>query len=130
MKKYLPTSYAAATLELLSQGYKHEEVSRALCTHLQKAKKLSLLPIIVRDIAEQSDAGTGVVVDVFTAHRLAEPGKREIMKLCKQLYKTAVTLRTYEDSSLVGGVVLKRGDEVIDYSVATLVSNLHTYIKQ
>lgn len=130
MKKYLPTSYAAAALELLSQGYKHEEVSRALCAHLQKAKKLSLLPVIVRDIAEKSEAGTGVVVDVFTAHRLTDPGKREIAKLCEKLYKTAVTVRTHEDSSLVGGMVLKRDDEVIDYSVTTLVSNLHTYIKQ
>jgi len=130
MKKYLPTSYAAASLELVSQGYTHDDVSRVLLAHLRKAKKLSLLPVIIQSIEEYEKAGKGEVIDVYTAHPLDEKQRKEIAKLCEHLYHTEVTVRSHEDSSLVGGITLKRGDEVTDFSVTTLVDNLHTHIKQ
>ena len=130
MKKYLPTSYAAAVIELVSQGYTHDDVSRVLLAHLRKAKKLSLLPVIIETLEEYGKAGKGEVIDVYTAHRLDEHQKSEIAKLCKHLYHADVTVRSHEDSSLVGGITLKRGDEVTDFSVTTLVANLHTHIKQ
>lgn len=130
MKKYLPTSYASAAIELVSQGYSHEDIAHVLLTHLKKAKRLTFMPAIVAEIEERVALGDGQIIDVYSAQPLDEKSKKEITQLTEKLYKAPVTLRTHEDSSLVGGLTLKNGDEVIDFSVATLVSHLHTHIKQ
>lgn len=130
MKKYLPTSYAAAAIELTKQGYAHGDIAQVLLHHLKKAKRLSQLPSIIAELDARARVGDGTVIDVYTAHTLSAEQKQQVASLAKKLFAPDVALRTHEDSALVGGITLRNGDEVIDFSVSTLVSQLHTHLKK
>jgi len=130
MKTYLPTSYAAAAIELVKKGYSPADVSKVLIHHLRKAKRSSLVYSIAEHVEELAKLGEGEVVDVYTTHPVDAQDKKNIADLAHELYGVKVSLREHEDRSLIGGIILRRGDEVTDYSVATLVAKLHTYLKQ
>lgn len=130
MKGYLPESYATAVLELIEQGYDEAKVAQALTSRLVREKKTSQLGAILSLIKERIALGDGELVDVFTAH---EQDEKEIAQLSKRLegvYGKKVTLRTHVDPNILGGIILKNGDEVINYSIQNLLSELHTFIEK
>lgn len=87
--------------------------------------RLSHLPAIVAafDALAQEKFGR-VEVDVFTAEPLTSEGLSSIKnKLASSLGKDIV-LHPYTDSSMIGGVKFRIGDQLVDASIATQLRHL------
>lgn len=87
---------------------------------LAKKRRLAALPLIARQLARLSDEDQGILrAEVSTA---APVGEDYLAKLRVELEKATgkkVTVSHKVDKSLIGGVVTRIGDRVIDGSVKT-----------
>jgi F-type H+-transporting ATPase subunit delta len=84
---------------------------------------------LVTDIAELFDeevlAHNGVVlVDVTTADALDDAGKELVRERLKSIVGKDVELRLHVDAGIIGGIVARIGDQVIDGSVVTQLRRL------
>jgi len=61
---------------------------------------------------------------VVSAYRLSATEKKKIVSDLSERYKATVSIDTEIDESLVGGVVIKEGDKVIDLSIKARVDEL------
>ena len=92
---------------------------------LIEGRRLKLVP----DIAELFDEAVlehnGVVlVDVTTADALDDAGKELVRERLKSIVGKDVELRLHLDPSIIGGIVARIGDQVIDGSVVTQLRRL------
>ena len=62
--------------------------------------------------------------NVISAYKLSAAEEKQIVKDLSDKYKTTVSIDTEIDKSLVGGVVIKEGDKVIDLSIKARVDEL------
>lgn len=67
---------------------------------------------------------SGKKITVFSAYELSADEKDKLSADLKQKFATEITLETMVDTSLVGGVVIKDGDKVIDLSISASVEKL------
>lgn len=93
---------------------------------LVQRDRLALLPRITELFQELYNKEKGVVVaDVTTAVPLdAEHQKRIADQLSKITGGKSVELRMHEDARILGGMIARIGDELIDASVATRLAEL------
>ncbi|SFV79461.1 ATP synthase delta chain [hydrothermal vent metagenome] len=87
--------------------------------------RISVLPSIL----ELFDAMTNLSSDakafhVISAYKLSAKEEKQIVNDLSDKYKTTVSIDTEIDESLVGGVVIKEGDKVIDLSIKARVDEL------
>lgn len=61
---------------------------------------------------------------VISAYKLSAAEEKQIVKDLSDKYKTTVSIDTEIDEDLVGGVVIKEGDKVIDLSIKARVNEL------
>ncbi len=87
--------------------------------------RLSSLPRIVEIFGEMYNREKGIVIaDVTTAVPLDDAHQKEVAdKLAKITGKT-VQLRLHTDPSILGGIITRIGDELIDASVASRLAQL------
>lgn len=85
---------------------------------LAENKRLELLPEIV-DLFEilKANQEKTVEVDVLTAFPLADSTEQNIAKALKERLQREVSIRSEVDKSLLGGMIIRAGDLVIDGSV-------------
>lgn len=62
--------------------------------------------------------------NVISAYKLSAAEEKQIVKDLSDKYKTTVSIDTEIDDDLVGGVVIKEGDKVIDLSIKARVNEL------
>ena len=62
--------------------------------------------------------------NVISAYQLSEPEKEQIVSDLENQYNKAVSIDTAVDKDLVGGVIVKDGDKVIDMSIKAQVDEL------
>jgi F-type H+-transporting ATPase subunit delta len=62
--------------------------------------------------------------NVISAYKLSTAEEKQIVKDLSDKYKTTVSVDTEIDEDLVGGVVIKEGDKVIDLSIKARVNEL------
>lgn len=99
--------------------------ARTLFHMLIERRRLSLLPDIVSLFDEAvMDARGGVLVDVTTADALDDAGKELVRERMKSIVGKEVELRLHTDASIIGGIVARIGDQVIDGSVLTQLRRL------
>ena len=80
--------------------------------------RFASLPEISRRFAEERAAREGRdQVHVSSAFELSEPQRAAIIAAMEQRFGTKVTLDCEVDASLIGGVVIRAGDLVIDASL-------------
>ncbi|HLU34941.1 MAG TPA: F0F1 ATP synthase subunit delta, partial [Thermomicrobiales bacterium] len=65
-----------------------------------------------------------VLVDVTTADALDDAGKELVRERLKSIVGKEVELRLHTDASIIGGIVARIGDQVIDGSVVTQLRRL------
>ncbi|SMM99983.1 ATP synthase delta chain [uncultured Candidatus Thioglobus sp.] len=65
---------------------------------------------------------------VTSAYKLSEAEEKQIVKDLSEKYNTAVSIDAEIDENLVGGVVIKEGDKVIDLSIQARVSALGSHL--
>ena len=92
---------------------------------LIEGRRLKLLPDITELFDEAVLVHKGVVlVDVTTADALDDAGKELVRDRLKTIVGKDVELRLHEDPSIIGGIVARIGDQVIDGSVVTQLRRL------
>jgi F-type H+-transporting ATPase subunit delta len=92
---------------------------------LAENKRLGLLPEIIElfEILKANQEKT-VDVDVLTAFPLADSTEQSIAKALKARLQREVNIQSEVDKSLLGGMVIRAGDLVIDGSVRGKLSKL------
>ncbi|HAY41120.1 MAG TPA: F0F1 ATP synthase subunit delta [Gammaproteobacteria bacterium] len=82
----------------------------------------SILSLFEKSINTLSDSK---VFQVISAYKLSDKEKKQIVSDLADKYTANVSIETFVDESLVGGVVIKDGDKVIDLSIKARVSELN-----
>ena len=92
---------------------------------LLERRRVKILPDIAMALREMNDARRGVVrAEVRTAIRLSDSYYEKLRQKLEQMTGKRVTLETREDPTLLGGVVTRIGDTVIDGSVRARLQEL------
>ncbi len=92
---------------------------------LAQRQRLSLLPRIVEVFGEMYNKEMGIIIAEVTSAVPLDPAhqKRVAEQLARITGKT-VQLRTNTDPRILGGIITRIGDELIDASVATRLAEL------
>jgi F-type H+-transporting ATPase subunit delta len=99
--------------------------ARNLLHMLIERRKLDILPEIIRHFDAAAMAERGIVlVDVTTADALDDAGKELVREQLKRIVGKDVELRLHEDAGIIGGIVARIGDQVIDGSVVNQLRRL------
>lgn len=82
-------------------------------------RRIALLEAIEADFHRQSNEARGIIIaDVTTAKTASKNQQKAIQKKLAAVTGKKVELRLHEDSTIIGGVIVKIGDRRIDGSVA------------
>jgi F-type H+-transporting ATPase subunit delta len=101
----------------------------ALLTMLRENGKLQLMPEISALFNEMRDAAEGVIeADVVSAFELKDDQVKALAGMLKKELDRDVTIKASVDPSIIGGVVIRAGDIVIDGSVAGKLKDLTSYL--
>jgi F-type H+-transporting ATPase subunit delta len=96
---------------------------------LHENRRLALLPEIARLYDElRAEAESRVEAEVASAFEIGDAQLKSIAAALKKRFGRDVTLTTRIDPSLVGGVVIRAGDLVIDGSVRGQLHALATHL--
>lgn len=90
-------------------------------------RRLRLLPEIAELFSEEALAAKGIVmVDVTTADALDDAGEQLVRERLKGIVGKDIELRLHTDAEIIGGIVARIGDQVIDGSVLNQLRRLRT----
>ncbi len=112
-------------LILALSGGKANEIQRNFIKLLIEGQRLILLPEIVMLFEiMRADAEKNVDVVVTSAFDLSEAQKQKITAALKKRMGREIRLSCATDRKLLGGVIIRAGDKVIDGSARTHLSEL------
>lgn len=98
---------------------------RNLVLLLVRRRRLRLLPRIYEEFGRLADDYRGVVVaEVTSAVPLDDADKAVIIRQLSELTGKRVSLRTRVDPSILGGIIVRIGDKLIDGSLRTRLERL------
>jgi F-type H+-transporting ATPase subunit delta len=101
----------------------------ALLVMLRENGKLQLMPEISALFNELRDAAEGVIeASVVSAFELQAGQIKALAGMLKKELNRDVTIKASVDPSIIGGVVIRAGDIVIDGSVAGKLKDLTSYL--
>lgn len=129
MKRYLPSSYVSAARTLLASGFDAEDVAQSLKRQLSKKKALRLLPDIVQGLRDLHGLEDVSRITVTTAKPMTAASRTSVMSLIHKTYGAKAQVAEKIDPELLGGFSLQCEDDVTDYSLASLLKNLKSFIQ-
>ena len=92
---------------------------------LLERRRIALLPQIVERYGRLADLASGIVrAEVTTAVDVDEGTKKEIARVLEEKLGTPVKTHVSRDPEILGGLVVRIGDRVIDDSVRTHLQQL------
>jgi F-type H+-transporting ATPase subunit delta len=101
------------------------ELAMNLLLLLIKRNRLRSLPRILDVYQELYNREKGIVVaDVTTAVPLDEQQRKQVAQRLSQITGKTIELRVHEDPRILGGMITRIGDELIDASVASRLAAL------
>jgi F-type H+-transporting ATPase subunit delta len=101
------------------------DLARNLLLLLVKRKRLALLPRILEAYQELYNKEKGIVIaQVTSAIPLDEAHRKRVAEELSKVTGKSVQLDLRQDPSILGGLVARIGDELIDASVATRLADL------
>lgn len=93
--------------------------------------RLPALPEISSLFSELVDSfRKNLALEVTTASTVSDTEKNDFTTLLKAKLGNQITLQWSEDSSIVGGVVIKCGDKLLDKSVSGILDQMRTALLQ
>jgi len=102
---------------------------QALLSMLRENGKLQLLPEISALFNELRASAEGTIdASVVSAFALDEAQINKLAKILKKELDRDVNITASVDPSIIGGVIIRAGDTVIDGSVAGSLKNLTSYL--
>ena len=88
-----------------------------------------LIPAILEQFTAMVDSHRGIEwADVTTAVPLDDAQQNEVSRLLSGIVGSEVSLRTYVEPELIGGIVARLNDRVIDGSVRSKLRNMHRQV--
>ena len=92
--------------------------------------RFAVLPEIFEEFVRLRDDYLKVKqVEITSARPLAAADLKAIVKKLEQKYQATVRVKETVDPSIMGGLIIRMGDEVIDASVKTNLSRLSSTLK-
>ena len=105
------------------------EQEQALLNMLRENGKLQLLPEISTLFNELQASAEGTIeASVVSAFALDEAQISKLAKILKKELDRDVNIKASVDPSIIGGVIIRAGDTVIDGSIAGSLQNLTSYL--
>ena len=102
---------------------------QALLSMLRENGKLQLMPEIAGLYGELRDSTEGTIeASVVSAFALKDEQINELAKMLKKELDRDVSIQASVDPAIIGGVIIRAGDTVIDGSVAGSLKNLTSYL--
>ncbi|MCK0525485.1 MULTISPECIES: F0F1 ATP synthase subunit delta [unclassified Anaerobiospirillum] len=124
------THEAAAKLLIELLGDLLDEKAQNFVYVIGENNRFEVLPEICQEFIRLRDDFMQVrVVEIVTARPLAKEDEQAIVAKLEARYKVKVNLTRTIDPSIMGGVIIRIGDEVIDGSVKTNLSRLSSTLK-
>ena len=124
-----PTLDAAALSDFILGvcGNALSETGKVLVKVLANARRLQFIPELIKLYEQLRAEAEGVIdVDVTSAYELSPEQQATISVAMAKRLGRKVVITSYIDDSLIGGVVIRAGDTVIDASVKGRLKALAT----
>ncbi|MEO9138978.1 MAG: F0F1 ATP synthase subunit delta [Jatrophihabitans sp.] len=122
------TARRTGLIDTLLEG-KAASITIALLHHAVASQRKRSVGLAIDDLLEQAAARQErSVARVISAQPLTEQQQDRLAKALSQTYDRPISVRTALDPTLRGGVVVRVGDEVIDGSIATRITNARTLL--
>jgi F-type H+-transporting ATPase subunit delta len=96
---------------------KADEIVKGFLSYLSSQGELDLLPEIIEELKKISKERRNVA-QVISALPLSDEEEEEILKFLQTQFGSDLKLATLIDPQILGGLVIKVGDQVIDKSLA------------
>ncbi len=111
-------------------GVELERILASAVAFLAKGRLLSKTPEILAQFEKIRNKDLGVVsAKVTSKSPLTKNTLDEIKKTLKTRYQASdITLKTFEDPSLIGGIKIEANDELIDLSLKNKLSQLQAHL--
>lgn len=120
----VPTAGKREVLVRLATDKAPLEFRNFLNLLVDRRKEHLLVPILESAIELALQAEGFRIVELISALPLTEAGQTEIQTDLEKSWKTKIFLRYRENPSLIGGIIIRSGDELIDGSLAGQFSAL------
>ena len=92
---------------------------------LAQRRRLALLPRLIEVFEEMYNKEKGIVIaEVTTAVPLDEAHQKRVADQLARITGKTVQLRTHTDPRILGGIITRIGDELIDASIASRLAEL------
>jgi F-type H+-transporting ATPase subunit delta len=111
----------------ICQGYIHDEAENFLKVLIENGR-LNLLPQIAELYEQYKADDEGYVnVDLYSAYSIGKQEQQRIVKSLEKLLAKKVNASVKINKDLIGGIVAKAGDKVVDFSIS---GQLHQLAKR
>ncbi len=99
----------------------------AFVTLLLDNARISALPSMLALFEAMSNQGSDTkTFDVISAYELSASQQQQLIGDLSRKYNTTISINVVIDENLLGGVMIKEGDKVIDLSIQARVNTLGT----
>ncbi len=103
-----------------------DQITRGLIRYLEKNHQLDLLPELVRRQARAAKAKSDPnLAKITTAVTLTKGQLQELTSTLTHVFHRPVTVTNTVNSDLIGGMIIRLGDQVLDLSLQTKLNTLH-----
>ena len=103
---------------LLSKSSAPKEFHNFLNLVLERRRESLLVPILEAIVDQTLKAQGYEVVELISALPLSEEKQESIGQVLEKAWKTKISLQYRENPHLIGGIIIRRGDELIDGSLS------------
>jgi len=108
-------------------GDKVDPVTAALLDQAVRSSRKRTLELAIDDILERTAEIRGQsMADVTSAILLTEAQEQRLAATLSELYHRTITVRTQVDPTVLGGLIVRLGNEIIDGSVARRLAVVRT----
>lgn len=107
---------------LISKNQVPPEFQNFLNLVLERRRENLLLPILEAIVDQALKAQGYQVVELISALPLPEEKQKSIGEVLEKAWHTKISLQYRENPNLIGGIIIRRGDELIDGSLSGQLS--------
>jgi F-type H+-transporting ATPase subunit delta len=120
-----------AVLKKIAEKVSVGPMMQNFCDLLAEKGRVDVLPFIAADYQKMLDQAQGVVAgSLVTAFELSDARRKELTEKLEKQTGKKLDLDFAADSEILGGVVLKVGDKVLDASLRAQLDILKEQIKR
>ncbi len=115
----IPDSGKKDILHKITAGNHPPEIFLNFLNLIIDRHREALLSAILEEVVEQVLKAKGFeIVELISAKSLSKPEQSKIQQQLEKVWQIKISLKYRENPNLIGGIVIRRGDELIDGSLA------------